>query len=46
MRTIVEEDVTSADAVKLYHDRLNKKKLLADRTLKNDLEITDPILKL
>ena len=46
MRNIVERDILPDEAVKLYHDKLNKKKLLADRSLKSDLEITDPILKL
>ena len=46
MRNIVEKDISSSDAVKLYHDRLKKKKLMPDRNLKNDIKITDPILKL
>jgi len=46
MRKIVESDILPDEAVKLYHDKLNKKKLLADRSLKSDSEITDPILKL
>ena len=46
MRNIVEKDISSSDAVKLYHDRLKKKKLMPDRSLKNDIKITDPILKL
>ena len=46
MRKIVESNILPDEAVKLYHDKLNKKKLLADRSLKSDLEITDPILKL
>ena len=46
MRNIVEKNISSSDAVKLYHDRLKKKKLMPDRSLKNDIKITDPILKL
>ena len=46
MRKLVEKDISSEDAVKMYHNELSKKKLSSDRSLKSDLEITDPILKL
>jgi len=46
MRKVVEENTTPEEAVKIYHDQLNKKKLIPDRSLKKDLEITDSILKL
>ena len=46
MRKVVERDTKPEEAVKIYHDQLIKKKLTPDRNLKNDLRITDPILKL
>jgi len=46
MRKVVEKDTKPEEAVKIYHDQLIKKKLTPDRNLKNDLRITDPILKL
>ena len=46
MRKVVEENTTPKEAVKIYHDQLKKKKLIPDRSLKKDLEITDSILKL
>ena len=46
MRTVIEENLKTDDAVKLYHDELKQKNLVPDRPLKKDLQITDPILKL
>ena len=46
MRKVVERETAPEEAVKIYHDQLIKKKLIPDRNLKNDLRITDPILKL
>ena len=46
MRKVVEENTTPKEGVKIYHDQLQKKKLIPDRSLKKDLEITDSILKL
>ena len=46
MRGVVERDLKTEEAVKIYHNHLSKKKLVADRNLVKDLEITDPILKL
>ena len=45
MRLVVEGELMGAEAVKSYHDVLAKKKLKADRDVKADSEITDPILK-
>jgi DhnA family fructose-bisphosphate aldolase class Ia len=45
MRAVIEGNMKSADAVKAYHDYLAKHKLAADRDLKTDIEITDPVLK-
>ena len=46
MRAVIEEDLKTDEAVKLYHDELKQKNLIPDRSLKKDLQITDPILKL
>ncbi len=45
MRASVEGQITATDAVKSYHDYLVKHKIKADRSLAEDLEITDPVLK-
>jgi DhnA family fructose-bisphosphate aldolase class Ia len=45
MRAVVEDELTSADAVKEYHDRVGKAGLEPHRELKDDLEITEPALK-
>ena len=45
MRLVVEGELKGAEAVKSYHDVLGKKKIKADRDVKADSEITDPILK-
>ena len=46
MRAVIEENLKTDEAVKVYHDELKQKNLIPDRSLKKDLEITDPILKL
>ena len=46
MRAVIEENLKTDEAVKLYHDELKQKNLIPDRSLKKDLQITDPILKL
>jgi hypothetical protein len=46
MRAVVEQDISSKEAVKMYHNGLSKKNLKSDRSLQKDLEITDTILKL
>ncbi|MBG1230963.1 hypothetical protein [Aestuariivirga litoralis] len=45
MRAVVENDLTTAEAVKAYHDHLSKNRLTPDRPLAADIEITDPVLK-
>jgi DhnA family fructose-bisphosphate aldolase class Ia len=45
MRRVVEGDTSSQDAVKDYHDRLGKFHLKPHRPLKDDLDLTEPILK-
>ncbi len=46
MRAVIEENIKTDEAVKVYHDELKQKNLIPDRSLKKDLQITDPILKL
>jgi len=46
MRKVVENDTSSEEAVKIYHDQLKKKKITPDRDLQSDTQITDPVLKL
>ena len=46
MRAVIDEGLTSSEAVKLYHDRLKRINLKADRELANDLELTDLALKM
>ncbi len=46
MRAVIEKDIKTIEAVKLYHSELNKKNLRPDQSLNKDLQITDPILKL
>ena len=45
MRAVVEGDLTGAEAVKAYHDHMAKNRLMPDRPLAEDIEITDPVLK-
>jgi DhnA family fructose-bisphosphate aldolase class Ia len=45
MRRVVEDDISSLDAVKNYHDGLEKAGVKPHRPLKDDLEITETILK-
>lgn len=44
MRAVIEHDVTPIEAVKIYHDRLEFAHLRPDRSLSDDLEVTDPML--
>jgi len=44
MRDVIEQQLTSEDATKLYHDRLQKAGIVPKRPLADDLEITDPVL--
>ncbi|WP_162652938.1 hypothetical protein [Lentilitoribacter sp. Alg239-R112] len=46
MRLVVEEEISSEDATKFYHDELKKKGIKSKKTLEEDLEITDPTLKM
>jgi DhnA family fructose-bisphosphate aldolase class Ia len=45
MRRVVEGDISSLDAVNEYHDRLKKSGVESHRPLKDDLEISETILK-
>ncbi len=45
MRAVVEGQIKPDDAVRAYHDGLAKKKLTPDRTLTDDMVITEPALK-
>jgi DhnA family fructose-bisphosphate aldolase class Ia len=45
MRRVVEDEISSLDAVKDYHDRLKKAGLKPHRPLKEDVEISESILK-
>jgi hypothetical protein len=45
MRRVIEGEMSSQDAVKVYHDRLSKLHLKPHRPLKDDLDITEPVLR-
>ena len=45
MRAIVEGEIAPADAVKSYHAALVAKGIPSSRTVEEDLEVTDPVLK-
>jgi DhnA family fructose-bisphosphate aldolase class Ia len=45
MRTVIEENLTSAEAVRLYHDELQKRGIRPKRDLAADMELTDEVLK-
>jgi hypothetical protein len=45
MRRVIEENLTSHEAVHLYHDELQKLGIRPKRALAADLELTDPVLK-
>jgi len=44
MRNLIENDLKSEEAVKLYHDELLKKGIKPDRDINKDIELTDPAL--
>lgn len=44
MRTVVEGQLSPAEAVRTYHDHLRKTGLTPNRSLEDDLQVTDPIL--
>ena len=46
MRKVIENDIESEEAVKLYHNELNKVGIHPDRELKEDSELTDDSLKM
>ena len=46
MRKILEENINSLDAVKLYHDKLIKNKINPDNNINDDTILTDPSLKM
>ncbi len=46
MRSVIENDLKSEEAVKLYHDELNKLNISPDRDLKDDSELTEESLKM
>ena len=46
MRKVIENDLESNDAVKLYHDKLFKENIKPDRDISKDSELTDPALKM
>ena len=46
MRNVIENDLESDDAVKLYHDKLLKENIKPDRDILKDNELTDPALKM
>ncbi len=45
MRSVIEEGLGTKEAVKAYHDILGKKGISSARSLAEDLEVTDPVLK-
>ena len=46
MRKVIEEDLTSKDAVNLYHDSLIKNNIKPDINIDQDIQLTDPALSL
>ena len=46
MRQVIQDDLESLEAVKLYHDKLQKINIKPDRELEKDSELTDPALKM
>ncbi len=45
MRAVADGEIAPAEAVKAYHGHLQSRGLTPDRTLADDLEITEPVLK-
>ena len=46
MRKVIDENLNSKEAVKLYHDGLSKINIKPDREFSKDMELTDPALKM
>lgn len=45
MRAIVDGEIAPAEAVRAYHDRLRSAGIVPKRSLEQDLEITEPVLR-
>ena len=45
MRAVVQGEMSTEEAVKMYHSQLTKMKISAKLTLEKDLKVTDPVLK-
>ncbi len=45
MRAVVQGEMSTEEAVKMYHSQLTKKKISPKLTLEKDLKVTDPVLK-
>ncbi len=45
MRRVIEESISSEEGTRAYHDELRKAGIRPKKTLADDLEITDPVLK-
>jgi len=45
MRPVLRGELSPADAVRAYHDALAKAELTPYRSLQDDLEVTDPVLR-
>ena len=46
MRKVIEENLTSTEAVKLYHDKLIKNNIKPDRNMDQDIQLTNPALSM
>ena len=44
MRAVIESELSTGDAVKLYHDGLQKKSIRPARTLEEDSQVTEAVL--
>jgi hypothetical protein len=45
MRAVVQGEMSTEEAVKMYHSQLTKMKISAKLALEKDLKVTDPVLK-
>jgi hypothetical protein len=45
MRPVLRGELSPADAVRAYHDALAKAELTPHRSVQDDLEVTDPVLR-
>ena len=46
MRNVIEQNLSSEEAVKLYHDELIKNNFKPDKNIDQDIQLTDPALKM